>query len=83
MYEWITSAAIKVVTEENGYVWKVEKLNHAETATLSYDSDGFLNVNGAYYDFGDDFMCVVGMLDAADETTQGTAVFIGEAEMYS
>lgn len=82
-YDWLTDeTAVKVTTEENGYLYRVEELNGSRKVEITFGQEHEMLFDGEFV-YAENFMAINGMLDAVQETETGVAVFVGEGEMYT
>lgn len=87
MYEWIKTDAILVKKNPDGS-FQVDRLNHADSVNLSFVPRNpgrhaiELHANGQFYDFGDDFMVMLGMMDQVEDL-QSPVIFHGEAGVFT
>jgi hypothetical protein len=73
-HTWLLTEQTRL-TKVTDLEYQAERIGTATAITLTFGPDGDLLVGGRYYDFGDDYPCVLGMLDEAAMAPNGVAIF--------
>lgn len=87
MYEWIKTDTI-LVKKTAGNEYYVDRLNYDDEVVLRFAitphgrQPAELHVNGQFYDFGDDFPVICGLMDQVDDL-ESPVIFHGEAGVWT